>query len=56
LYSDGKQLLVGEITHCADNADGGFSPKAAEATVSDYLFREAAPHLIGASRARPEGD
>jgi hypothetical protein len=56
LYSDGKQLLVGEITHCADNADGGFSPKAAEVAVSDYLFRDASPPLIGASRPRPEGD
>ena len=38
LYSDGKQAFVGEITHCADNADGRFNPPSAEKQVSDYLF------------------
>jgi hypothetical protein len=38
LYSDGRQLFVGEITHCPDNAGGVFHPPAAEAMVSHYLF------------------
>jgi|HigsolmetaAR202D_1030399.scaffolds.fasta_scaffold00435_25 hypothetical protein len=38
LYSDGRQLFVGEITHCPDNAGGVFDPPAAEAIVSHYLF------------------
>ncbi|HEY8538631.1 MAG TPA: ATP-grasp fold amidoligase family protein [Steroidobacteraceae bacterium] len=38
LYSDGRQLFVGEITHCPDNAGGIFQPPAAEAIVSHYLF------------------
>jgi hypothetical protein len=52
LYSDGDQLLVGEITHCADNADGGFSPRAAEGPVSDYLFHGASPPTVGGA-SRP---
>lgn len=38
LYSNGTQLYVGEITHCADNAGGKFLPPTAEARVSAYLF------------------
>ena len=38
LYSNGSQLLVGELTHCPDNADGRFTSPAAEKFVSDYLF------------------
>lgn len=41
LYSDGTQVYVGEITHCADNADGRFMPATAEKQVSNYLFRDA---------------
>lgn len=41
LYSDGSKLLVGEITHCADNADGRFTSAAAERMLSDYLFDDA---------------
>jgi hypothetical protein len=38
LYSDGDKVYVGEITHCADNADGKFMPASAEKLVSDSLF------------------
>ena len=38
LYSDDKNVRVGEITHCADNADGSFKPASAEKLVSDFLF------------------
>jgi hypothetical protein len=44
LYSDGNQLLVGEITHVADNADGRFIPLAAEKIVSDFVFAGPAEH------------
>jgi TupA-like ATPgrasp len=40
LYSDGAKVLVGELTHCADDADGRFMPAAAEAAVSDHIFRD----------------
>ena len=40
LYSDGNNVCVGEITHCADNADGKFMPASAEKLVSDHLFRD----------------
>ena len=38
LYSNGTQVYVGEITHCADNCGGRFIPPSAERHVSDYLF------------------
>jgi hypothetical protein len=38
LYSNDKQVYVGELTHCADNCDGKFMPASAERRVSDYLF------------------
>jgi hypothetical protein len=38
LYSDGKQALVGEITHCAECAAAKFIPLEAEKTVSKYVF------------------
>jgi TupA-like ATPgrasp len=41
LYSDGNKIYVGELTHCADNADGKFMPPSAEQLVSNYLFRGA---------------
>jgi hypothetical protein len=42
LYSNGSELLVGELTHCPDNADGRFSSPQAEQFVSQYLFGNAA--------------
>ena len=39
LYSDGEKIYVGELTHCADNADGRFMPRAAERAMSASLFR-----------------
>jgi hypothetical protein len=42
LYSNDKQVYVGELTHCADNCDGKFMPASAERRVSDYLFGSAA--------------
>jgi TupA-like ATPgrasp len=39
LYSDGEKIYVGELTHCADNADGRFMPRAAEEIMSARLFR-----------------
>jgi hypothetical protein len=41
LYSNGSQLFVGELTHCADSADGVFTSAAAERMISDYLFHDA---------------
>lgn len=37
-YSDGEQALVGELTHCPENARGRFSPLEGEAAVSVLLF------------------
>jgi hypothetical protein len=41
LYSNDKEVYVGEITHCADNADGRFIPASAEQRVSALLFGSA---------------
>lgn len=38
LYTDGERCLVGEITHCSENASGNFLPKHAEEEVSRWLF------------------
>jgi hypothetical protein len=38
LYSDGEQIYVGELTHCADNADGRFVPPSGEKIMSAALF------------------
>jgi len=38
LYTDNRQVLVGEITHCSDNAGGVFLPRSAEATASQHMF------------------
>jgi hypothetical protein len=38
LYSNDEEVYVGEITHCADNADGRFMPATAEQRLSQYLF------------------
>ena len=43
LYSNGTQVYVGELTHCADNADGRFMPSSAERRVSDFLFGNSDP-------------
>ena len=40
LYSNGKQLFVGELTHIPDNAGGWFIPLSSEKAVSEYLFAE----------------
>ncbi len=40
LYSNDEEVYVGEITHCADNADGRFIPPSAEQRLSSYLFRD----------------
>lgn len=40
LYSNDDEVYVGEITHCADNADGRFMPATAEQRLSGYLFHE----------------
>lgn len=39
LYSDGKRLLVGEITHCAECVGGNFVPPSAEKIISNHVFR-----------------
>jgi hypothetical protein len=39
LYSNGEQLYVGEITHCAECAGGNFIPPQAEKCASALLFR-----------------
>jgi hypothetical protein len=38
LYSDNKQVLVGEITNCSANAGGYFLPRSAEARASRLMF------------------
>lgn len=38
LYTDNRHVLVGEITHCSDNAGGVFLPRSAEATASQRMF------------------
>ena len=53
LYSDIGKVYVGEITHCADNADGRFTPASAEQTLSEYLFRDVPPRSAGPVAHRP---
>ena len=38
LYSDGRQVLVGEITNCSANAGGFFLPRTAEFRASQLMF------------------
>jgi len=38
LYSDGRQVLVGEITNCSANAGGFFLPRSAERKASALMF------------------
>ncbi len=38
LYSDGREVLVGEITNCSENAGGHFVPASAERTASALMF------------------
>jgi len=38
LYSDGRQILVGEITNCSENAGGYFVPASAEQRASELMF------------------
>ena len=38
LYSDGGQILVGELTNCHENAGGYFIPRRAEREASELLF------------------
>jgi teichuronopeptide biosynthesis TupA-like protein len=39
LYSDDRQVLVGEITNCSANAGGVFLPRDAEHKASQVMFR-----------------
>src|SRR4030095_13228657 len=41
LYSDGEQVLVGEITNCSENAGGNFVPRQAEKRASELMFGSA---------------
>lgn len=38
LYSDGNQVLVGEVTNCSENAGGYFVPRSAEREASKLMF------------------
>ena len=38
LYSDGEQVLVGEVTNCSENAGGFFVPRQAERRASELMF------------------
>jgi hypothetical protein len=38
LYTDGRIVLVGEITHCSGNAGGIFRPRSAEQMASARMF------------------
>ncbi len=40
LYTDGENILVGEITHCSNGANGVFYPRDAEERASAILFAE----------------
>ncbi len=40
LYSNGKNILVGEITNCSENAGGYFIPRSAEEKISQYVFEK----------------
>jgi hypothetical protein len=37
-YTNNQRVLVGEITHCPDNAGGIFSPRCAEKPASELMF------------------
>ena len=41
LYSDGRQVLVGEVTNCSENAGGFFVPRSAERQASELMFGNA---------------
>jgi hypothetical protein len=41
LYSNGREILAGELTHCAENAQGRFSPPGSEIAASALLFKNA---------------
>jgi TupA-like ATPgrasp len=49
LYSDGSRLMVGEITHCPDNAGGRFLPLSAEKAASEHLFGTGSKAVIRAT-------
>lgn len=51
LYSNGGQLLVGEITHIPDNAGGRFIPPEAERAASERVFGK--PGSPGAEARAP---
>ena len=38
-YTNNQRVLVGEITHCSDNAGGTFSPRGAEKAASELMFK-----------------
>lgn len=38
LYTNGQEIMVGEITHCAENALGTFHPPSAELDASKLIF------------------
>jgi hypothetical protein len=38
LYTDNRQVLVGEITNCSENAGGWFLPRSAEHKASTLMF------------------
>ena len=40
LYTDGKQIYVGELTNWPENGDGYFVPRSSEIKASDLLFSE----------------
>jgi hypothetical protein len=41
LYSDGRELRVGELTHCPESGRGVFHPRGSEREVSRQLFEDA---------------
>jgi hypothetical protein len=43
LYSDGREIRVGELTHCAENAQGKFHPEGSEVAASALLFGDVRP-------------
>lgn len=48
LYSDGKSVLVGELTNCCASANGSFRPVTGEFKASRTLFGPAGPQKISA--------
>jgi hypothetical protein len=57
LYTNGSEILVGEITNWPENCNGPFIPKSAELQAAEILFKDIAEdrRLIGEQAGRQSG-